>query len=215
MNDRLQAELAQTRLELQQLKERMETGAVTVHKDLSLVSLIPKWSGSDSTISLEEFFSGIESSVKIANWKQTDQLQIAILKLSGGADTFYQGCVELHTKETNWQTFKEAFRSRYKDVHTDQYHFTRLQTARQKKNESPPGVCRQVSWISTENYAQSRWPCSSARALWKCRANATSKLRFWTKWIYWKADELCISQFNASSSTDCFGSRTSRETGQI
>jgi len=53
---RLQAELAQTRLELQQLKERMETGAVTVHKDLSLVSLIPKWSGSDSTISLEEFF---------------------------------------------------------------------------------------------------------------------------------------------------------------
>ena len=56
MADRLLAELAQTRLELQQLKERTETGAVTVHKDLSLVSLIPKWSGSDSTIPLEEFF---------------------------------------------------------------------------------------------------------------------------------------------------------------
>ena len=42
MADRLQAELTQTRLELQQLKERMEIGAVTVHKDLSLVSLIPK-----------------------------------------------------------------------------------------------------------------------------------------------------------------------------
>jgi len=115
----------------------METGAVTVHKDLSLFSLIPKWSGSDSTISLEEFFSSIESSAKIANWKQTDQLQIAILKLSGGAKTIYQGCTELHTKETDWQTFKEAFRSRYKDVHTDQYHFIRLQTAHQKKNESP------------------------------------------------------------------------------
>jgi len=143
MADRLQAELAQTRLELQQPKERMETGAVTVHKDLSLVSLIPKWSGSDSTISLEEFFSSIESSAKITNWKQTDQLQIAILKLNG-AQKFYQGCAELHTKETNWQTFKEAFRSGYQDVHTDQYHFTRLQTARQKKNESP-GVCRWVS----------------------------------------------------------------------
>ena len=34
MADRLQAELAQTRLEFQHLKERMETGAVTVHKDL-------------------------------------------------------------------------------------------------------------------------------------------------------------------------------------
>jgi len=33
-------------------------------------------------------FSGIESSAKVANWKQTDQLQIAILKLSGGAKTF-------------------------------------------------------------------------------------------------------------------------------
>ena len=85
MADRLQAELAQTRLELQQLKERMETGAVTVHKDLSLVSLIPKWLGSDSTISLEDFFSSIESSAKIENCKQTDQLQITILKLSGGA----------------------------------------------------------------------------------------------------------------------------------
>ena len=83
----------------------METGAVTVHKVLSLVSLIPRWSGSDSTISLEEFFSNIESSAKIGNWKQTGQLQIAILKLSGGAKTFYQGCAELHTEETNWQTF--------------------------------------------------------------------------------------------------------------
>ena len=33
--------------------------------------------------------------------------------------------------------FKEAFRRRYKDVHTDQYHFTKLQTARQARNESP------------------------------------------------------------------------------
>ena len=59
------------------------------------------------------------------------------MKLIGSAKTFYQGCAELHTKETNWQTSKEAFRSRYKYVHTDQYHFTRLKTARQEKNESP------------------------------------------------------------------------------
>ena len=148
MADRLQAELAQTRLELQQLKERMETGAVTVHKDLSLVSWIPNWSGSHSTFSLEEIFSSIESSAKIANWIQTDQLQIAILKLSGGVKTFYHGCVELHTKKTNWQTFKEEFTSRYKEVHTDQYHFTRLQTACQTKNEGPqefPDRCRELT----------------------------------------------------------------------
>jgi hypothetical protein len=134
MADRLQADLAQTKLELQQLKERMDIGAVTVHKDLSL---IPKWSGAASTISVEEFFSSIESSAKIANWKQSDQLQTAVLKLCGGAKMFYQGCAKLHTQGTNWETYKEAFRSRYKDVHSDQYHFTRLQTAMQKKNESP------------------------------------------------------------------------------
>ena len=33
--------------------------------------------------------------------------------------------------------FKDAFRRRYKDTHTDQYHFTKLQTARQARNESP------------------------------------------------------------------------------
>ena len=108
----------------------METGAVTVHKDLFVLvdSQMVRLRLDDFPIG---FFSSIDSSAKIANWKQTNQLQIAILELSGGAETFYQGCAELHTKETNWQTFKDAFRSRYKDVYTDQYHFTRLQTARQ------------------------------------------------------------------------------------
>jgi hypothetical protein len=41
--------------------------------------------------------------------------------------------------------FKEASRKRYKDVHTDQYHYARLQMARQGKNGSPQefaGRCR-------------------------------------------------------------------------
>jgi len=38
---------------------------------------------------------------------------------------------------TTWQSFKNAFRRRYEGVHTDQYNFMKLQTARQKKGESP------------------------------------------------------------------------------
>jgi len=73
MAERLQAVLAPTRLELQQLKERMETGAVAVHKDLSLVSLIPKWSGTDSTISPEEFFLALSPRLKLQTGnKQTN-----------------------------------------------------------------------------------------------------------------------------------------------
>ena len=44
MTDRLQAELAEAKAELQRLRERVPVGTPTVHKDLSLISLIPKWS---------------------------------------------------------------------------------------------------------------------------------------------------------------------------
>jgi hypothetical protein len=53
------------------------------------------------------------------------------------AKLFYNGCPKLHTKDTTWQTFKSAFRKRFKDARTDQYHFTNLQSARQRQNESP------------------------------------------------------------------------------
>jgi hypothetical protein len=50
---------------------------------------------------------------------------------------FYQSYTQLHTREVSWDNFKEAFRKRCNDVHTDQYHYARLQMARQGKNESP------------------------------------------------------------------------------
>ena len=62
-------------------------------------------------------------------------MEIAILKLSGAAKLFYQGSAELHAQDATWQTFKKEFRQRYKDVQTDQFHYMRLQTARQVRNE--------------------------------------------------------------------------------
>jgi len=134
---KFQAELSETRNEVQRLKERMSLGAPTVHKDLSLISLVPKWSGQDSTVTLEEFFESIEASARIGRWEQIDQIQIAALRLTGSARVFYQSCAELHEEGTTWQAFKDAFKRRYKDTHTDQYHFTKLQTARQGRNETP------------------------------------------------------------------------------
>jgi hypothetical protein len=60
MTDRLQAGLAETKAELQRLRKRVSVGTHTVHKDLSLISLIPKWSGAETGIPLEEFLSVIE-----------------------------------------------------------------------------------------------------------------------------------------------------------
>jgi len=113
------------------------TAPPTVHKDLSLISLVPKWSGSESAISLEEFFSSIEGSARIGHWAEADCLQVAILKLVKNARTFYNSCPELHGENVTWQSFQNIFRKRFKDIRTDQFHYMQLQTARQRRNEGP------------------------------------------------------------------------------
>jgi hypothetical protein len=117
--------------------ECLSTGMPTVHKDLSLISLIPKWSGLEAGVPLEGFFSSTEGSAQIECWEQSDKIRIAVLKLTGAAKLFYNRCPELHTEDVNWDKFKDAFNQRFKDTHSDQFHFMQLQTARQKKNESP------------------------------------------------------------------------------
>ena len=56
------------------LKGEIKHNPPTVHKDLSLVSLVPEWSGAESAISLEEFFSSIEGSANIGHWAEADCL---------------------------------------------------------------------------------------------------------------------------------------------
>jgi hypothetical protein len=134
MTDRLQAELLETKNELLRLIERMSLGAPVVHKDMSLISLMPKWSGVDSAVSLEEFFTSIEVSAKMRRCDEGDKREITVLRLRGTAKVFHQGCAELHEEGATCQTFKDAFRRRYKGVQSDQYHFTKLQTERQARN---------------------------------------------------------------------------------
>jgi len=133
---RLQAELAESKMEIQRLRERLSIAMPTVHKDLSLISLVPKWSGLESGVPLEEFFSSIEGSALIGRWEQSDMIRIAVLKLTGAAKLFYNGCPELHAEDVTWSSFKSALTQRFRDTHSDQFHFMQLQTARQKKNES-------------------------------------------------------------------------------
>ena len=57
--------------------------------------------------------------------------------MTGAAKIFFNGCVDLHDEGVTWDQFKQTFRERFKDVHTDQFHFTNLHTAKQIKNESP------------------------------------------------------------------------------
>ena len=95
---------------------------------------MPKWGGIDKAVPLMEFFDIIESTASFGNWSNEDIVRIATFKLTDVARTFYNGTLELHDRSITWTAFKAAFNDRFIDVRTDQYHFTQLQMARQKKD---------------------------------------------------------------------------------
>jgi hypothetical protein len=78
--------------EIQRLSERLSVGPPTVHKDLSLISLVPTCSGPESAATLEEFFASEESSGKLGRWEENDQREIAVLRLKGAAKFVYECC---------------------------------------------------------------------------------------------------------------------------
>ena len=106
------------------------------YKDLSLVSLVPKWSGGESAPPIQEFFDTIEGSAAIGNWTQADMKQVCALKLTDAARAFYSATPELRNPNTTWQDFKSRFLQRFRDVRSTQYHFGQLYMARQKKTET-------------------------------------------------------------------------------
>jgi len=89
-----------------------------------------------SGVPIEEFISSVEGTAYIEKWEESDKISIAVLKIMDAARLFYNGCPVLHEKDVNWQIFKSVFGQRFKNTHTDQHNFVRLQTARQKMNES-------------------------------------------------------------------------------
>jgi len=90
-----------------------------------------------SEVPSDEFFTCIEGAAYIGKWEDSDQIMIAVLKLTDAARLFYNGCPELHEKNVTWQMFKSVFSKRFRITYTDQHNFMRLQTARQKKKDSP------------------------------------------------------------------------------
>ena len=117
-----------------------ETDAATLRrvsmKDLSLVSLVPQWSGGETAPPIGEFFETIESSAAIGNWSDADRKQICALKLTDAARAFYSATPELRDPAITWQDFKARFLLRFRDVRTVQYHFGQLYMARQRKTET-------------------------------------------------------------------------------
>jgi hypothetical protein len=61
---RLQAELTEAKAEIQRLGERVSKAMPTVHKDLSFISLVPKWWGLETAVPIKEFFLALKCKLK-------------------------------------------------------------------------------------------------------------------------------------------------------
>jgi hypothetical protein len=85
--------------------------------------------------SFRRILGSIDSAAELGRWSSQDCVRVAILKVAGAAKSFYITCSELHTNDVTWDTFKRVFRLRFRNARTDQFHFLRLQTARQAKDE--------------------------------------------------------------------------------
>ena len=106
------------------------------YKDLSLVSLVPKWSGGETGPTINEFFEIIEGSASLGNWTEADQKQVCALKLTDAARAFNNATPELRDPNISWQDFKVGFLQRFRDVRSVQYLFGQLYMARQRKGET-------------------------------------------------------------------------------
>jgi len=66
-----------------------------------------------------------------------DKIRLARLKLKGAARVFYSAQPQLQADDVTYEEFKTAFVNRFKDKHTNHYHYARVQNASQEKDECP------------------------------------------------------------------------------
>jgi hypothetical protein len=103
----LHAQLAESKAEVARLRDRLSSGVPTVHKDLSLVSLVPQWSGAESATPLEEFLDSIDNAAQLGRWTSSDCVSVAVLKFAEPAKTLYNTSFELRNEAVTWRLLKE------------------------------------------------------------------------------------------------------------
>lgn len=97
---------------------------------------MPKWNGGETPLTIQEFFENVDGSRRIGNWTETDEIQLCALKLTDAARAFYSATPELHDPAITWQEFKTHFLKRFRDVRSDKCHFSQLEMARQRKDDT-------------------------------------------------------------------------------
>jgi len=106
-------------------------------KDMWVANLVESWRGESNSISVLEFFSSLNEAAEMGRLSSKDKIRLARLKLKGAARVFYSAQPQLQADDVTFEEFRTAFVNRFKDKHTDHYHYARVQNASQEKDESP------------------------------------------------------------------------------
>jgi hypothetical protein len=129
-------QIARLQLKIQNLHAQLPAKTQAT-KDLSMATLINRWSGTDKSQPVNGFFESIEASARVGSWSDADKKEVCILKLTDAAKAFYNATSELHGPSISWDSFKALFHWGFKDIRSDQFHLLQLQTAKQGRSESP------------------------------------------------------------------------------
>jgi hypothetical protein len=70
----------------------------TTQKDLSLVTLIPNWTGTSASCDLQKFLNSVDTAADLGNWDEKDKIRVATLKLVDTARDFHDATSELIVK---------------------------------------------------------------------------------------------------------------------
>jgi hypothetical protein len=118
--------MARLYLEVQTLQNKLQTTS----KNLSLVSLVPKWAGTAQSSPIHQFLEIVESTARLGNWSGEDMVRVATLKLTDTTRNFFNATPALHDASVSWEAFKTALQHSFRDPRTDQFHYTQLQQAK-------------------------------------------------------------------------------------
>jgi hypothetical protein len=112
MAEQIARQFDDLRRQIETLESRLQA---TTAKDLSLVSLVPTWSGSPKAGPLQAFLTSVETTVEVGSWTDPDKVRIASLKLTETARAFYDVTPELHDRALKRSEFKSLLQQRYRD----------------------------------------------------------------------------------------------------
>ena len=108
----------------------------TARKDMWVANLVDPWRGDSNSISVFEFFESVDEAAEMGKLSTKDKVRLARLKLRGADRLFYSAQPLLKADDVTYGEFRRVFVERFKDKHTDQFDYSRLQTAVQEKHES-------------------------------------------------------------------------------